>query len=97
MSCGTYTAFNLDNETSQGEYVGANNIHISSVLSMWVVLKRGQYGTWHKVSVQQLRRYVDEATFRLNEANVKVHTVDRLEVFIALAFCCRITYRQFIK
>ena len=29
-----------------GEYVGAGNIHVNSVESMWAVLKRGIYGTW---------------------------------------------------
>ena len=81
----------------RGEYVGAGNIHVNSVESMWAVLKRGIYGTWHKVSVKHLRRYVSEATFRLNEGNVKIHTLTRLEAFIALAFRCRITYRKFIQ
>ena len=63
---------------------------------MWAVFKRSIYGTWHKVSVKHLRRYVSEATFRLNEANVEIHTVARLEAFIALAFRCRITYKNFI-
>ena len=81
----------------KGQYVGAGNIHVNAVESMWAALKRGIYGTWHKVSVKHLQRYVSEATFRLNEGNVKIHTLTRLEAFIALAFRCRITYRQFIK
>lgn len=80
-----------------GEYVGAGDIHVNSVESMWAVLKRGIYGTWHHVSIRHLQRYVSEATFRLNEGNVKIHTLTRLEAFIALAFRCRITYRDFIK
>ena len=50
-----------------GEYVGAGDIHINSAESMWAVLKRSIYGTWHQVSVKHLGRYVNEATFRLNE------------------------------
>ena len=42
-----------------GEYVGANDIHVNSVESMWAVLKRGLYGTWHKASVKHLHRYVE--------------------------------------
>ena len=34
---------------------------------MWAVLKRSIYGTWHHVSVKHLGRYVNEATFRLND------------------------------
>ena len=64
---------------------------------MWAVLKRGIYGTWHQVSVKHLRRYINEATFRLNEATVKIHTVKRLEAFVELAFRVRITYRQLVE
>ena len=81
----------------KGMYVGAGNIHVNSLESMWAVFKRGVYGIWHSVSVKHLRRYVSESTFRLNEGNVKIHTVLRLEAFIALAFRCRITYKQFIQ
>ena len=50
----------------KGMYVGAGNVHVNSVESMWSVFKRGVYGIWHSVSVKHLRRYVNEATFRLN-------------------------------
>ena len=80
-----------------GEYVGAGDVTVNAVESMWAVLKRGIYGIWHQVSVKHLRRYVDEATFRLNDANVRVHTLSRLEAFVALAFRCRITYKKFIE
>ena len=61
---------------SARQYVGANAIHVNSTESMWAVLKRGLYGTWHKASVKHLHRYANEATFRLNEGNVKIHTLD---------------------
>ena len=80
----------------KGEYVGAGNIHINSVESMWAVLKRGLYGTWHKASVKHLARYVNEATFRLNEGSVKIHTNDRLASFAERAFKHRITYKELI-
>ena len=80
-----------------GEYVGAGDIHVNSVESMWAVLKRGIYGTWHHCSVKHLRRYVSEATFRLNEGNVRIHTLKRLEAFVELAFRVRITYRQAVE
>ena len=51
----------------------------------------------HHVSVEQLCRYVNEATVRLNEGNVKIHTVKRLEAFVELAFRVRITYRQLVE
>lgn len=78
---------------SAGEYVGAGDIHVNGVESMWAVLKRGIYGTWHQVSAKHLHRYANEATFRLNEANCKVHTLERLSAFVGKAFKHRITYR----
>ena len=76
------------------EYVSAGDIHINSAESMWAVLKRSIYGTWHHVSVKHLNRYVSEATFRLNEGNVQYHTLDRLASFIESAFGARITYEE---
>ena len=78
-----------------GQYVGANDIHVNSVESMWAVFKRGVYGTWHHVSVKHLERYVNEATFRLNEGNVKIHTLDRISALVQRAFQHRLTYREF--
>ncbi len=79
---------------SAGEYVGPGNIHINGAESMWAVLKRSIHGTWHSVSVKHLERYVHEATFRLNEANVAIHTLDRLAAFADRAFQVRITYKE---
>ena len=75
---------------------GAGDIHINSAESMWAVLKRSIYGTWHHVSVKHLGRYVNEATFRLNEGNVQQHTLDRLAAFAANTFDTRITYEELI-
>ena len=79
---------------SAREYVGPGDISVNGVESMWAVLKRGLYGTWHHVTVKHLGRYVDECTFRLNEGNVKIHTLDRLDMFLTKAFRHRITYRE---
>ena len=82
---------------SAGEYVGANDIHINAAESMWALLKRGLYGTWHKASRKHLHRYVNECTFRLNEGNVKVHTLDRIGVFTDRSFGKRLTYLNLIS
>lgn len=79
---------------SAGEYVGPGDIHINGAESMWAVLKRSINGTWHSVSVKHLERYVNEATFRLNEGNVAIHTLDRLAAFADRAFRVRITYKE---
>ena len=82
---------------SAKQYVGAGDIHINSAESMWAVLKRSIYGTWHHVSVKHLGHYVNEATFRLNEGNVQRHTLARLDSFVASAFGARITYEELIS
>ena len=81
---------------STGEYVGANDFHTNGIESVWAVLKRDLYGVWHHASQKHLHRYVDEATFRLNEANCEVHTIDRLNEFSTKAFLYRITYKEVI-
>lgn len=79
---------------SAGEYVGANAIHVNSAESMWAVFKRSLYGTWHHCSRKHLAGYLNEATFRLNEGNVKAHTLERLVAFTDKAFNHRITYKE---
>ena len=44
-----------------------------------------------------LARYVDEFTFRLNEGNVKVHTLDRLDSFVDGVVGKRLTYEGLIQ
>ena len=61
---------------------------------MWAVLKRSIHGTWHHASVKHLARYAHEATFRLNEGNVSVHTLDRVAALTQKAFATRITYKE---
>ena len=47
---------------------------------MWAVLKRGYNGTtFHHFSRKHTDRYVDELTFKLDEASVKIHTWDRIK------------------
>ena len=53
-------------------------IHTNSIESVWAVLKRAIHGTWHQVSPKHLSRYVNEATFRLNEGNCRVATLNGL-------------------
>ncbi|MDE0000874.1 MAG: IS1595 family transposase [Rhodospirillaceae bacterium] len=76
-----------------GEYV-RGEVHTNSIESVWALLKRAVHGTWHHVSPKHLARYVDECAFRLNEANVAVHTMDRLDAFMARAFRARITWEE---
>ena len=78
---------------SANEYV-KGMAHTNGIESFWSVLKRGLHGTYHHVSVKHLGRYVDEFTFRLNEGNVKIHTMDRLNSLVKGAVGKRLTYQQ---
>lgn len=78
---------------SVGEYVrGA--AHTNSVESVWAVLKRGLHGVYHHASKKHLDRYVQEFAWRLNEGNVKRHSLERLASFVDAVVGKRITYKQ---
>lgn len=80
---------------SGGEYV-RGNVTTNSIESAWAVLKRGLHGVYHHASPKHLGRYVNEFTFRLNDGNVKRHTLERLDSFIAATVNKRITYKELI-
>lgn len=76
---------------STGEYArGAASTN--SIESVWAVLKRGVYGVYHKVTPKHLSRYLNEFSFRLNEGNVKRHSLERLDSFIDSISGKRLTY-----
>jgi hypothetical protein len=62
--------------------------------SFYAVLKRGLYGIYHRPSAKHMPRYVNEVTFRLNEGNVKRHTLERLDSFIDAVVGKRVTYKD---
>jgi transposase-like protein len=76
-----------------GEY-GRGAVSTNGIESVWALLKRGIYGTWHQVSAKHLGRYVDEVAFRLNAGDVKRHTLDRLDSFILAVDGKRLTYER---
>jgi hypothetical protein len=55
------------------------------------------HGVYHHASAKHLPRYVDEFTFRLNEGDVKIHTLDRLDSFIKAVDGKRLTYARLIQ
>jgi transposase-like protein len=77
---------------SRKEYVDGI-VSTNSIESVWALLKRGYYGVYHHFSVKHMQRYVDEFTYRLNEGNCKVHTMDRIDALVAKANGVRITYK----
>jgi transposase-like protein len=78
-----------------GEYK-RGMVSTNGIESVWAVLKRALYGTYHQVSAKHLTRYVDEVSFRLNEGDVKRHTLDRLDSFVAATDGKRLTYARLI-
>jgi transposase-like protein len=81
---------------TDGEYV-RDGVTTNSIESVWAVMKRGLHGVYHHASEKHLHRYVDEFTFRLNEGDVKRHTLDRLDSFIEKTAGKRLTYKALIQ
>lgn len=78
---------------SAGEYV-RGEVTTNSIESVWAVLKRGLHGVYHHASQKHLARYINEFTFRLNDGNVKRHTLDRLACFVDAVAGQRLTYKE---
>lgn len=76
-----------------GEYV-RDGVTTNGIESVWAVLKRGLHGVYHHASEKHLHRYVDEFTFRLNDGDVKRHTLRRLDSLAAASFGPRLTYSE---
>lgn len=79
-----------------GEY-SRNGVTTNGIESVWAVLKRGLHGVYHHASKKHLARYIDEFTFRLNDGNVKIHTLDRLNSFVAATARKRLTYERLTR
>jgi hypothetical protein len=77
---------------NDGQYV-SKGASTNSIESVWAVMKRGMHGVYHHASPKHLARYVDEFTWRLNEGNVKRHSLERLDSFIYAVAGKRITYK----
>jgi transposase-like protein len=81
---------------SAGEYV-RGDVTTNGIESVFAVLKRGLVGVYHHASAKHLDRYVDEFAFRLNEGNVKNHTMTRLDSFVRGTAGKRLTYKGLIQ
>jgi hypothetical protein len=77
------------------EYV-RGDVNTNGIESVWAVLKRGLHGVYHHASKKHLGRYVNEFTFRLNDGNVKIHTLDRMASLVTATAGKRITYAKLI-
>ncbi len=73
---------------SIGSYVDGI-IHTNTVESAFSLLKRGIVGSFHKVSIKHLQRYLDEFSYRFNrrkDDGAFIETVRRLAGFAPLTF-----------
>ena len=76
---------------SLSEYV-KNGVTTNAVESVFAVMKRGIHGVYHHASKKHIKRYVDEFTWRLNDGNVKRHSLQRLDSLVDAVAGKRITY-----
>ena len=87
----------LDRETvrhSIGEYV-RGQASTNGIESFWAMLKRGVYGTYHRLSHKHLNRYVKEFYGRHN--NRPFDTIDQMSAMVRGMCNKRLTYKKLIK
>jgi transposase-like protein len=94
--CGIEEFYHASVNHSAKEFVNGM-AHTNGIESVWAVLKRGFYGTYHSFSGKHLQRYVDEFSFRLNEGNVKHHTMKRIDSLLEKSVGMRITYKRLVS
>lgn len=68
--------------------------HTNGIQSVWAVLQRGFYDVYHAFSRKHLQRLVDECTFRLNEDNVHIHIMDRIDALLGKGVGKRTTHKM---
>ena len=71
--------------------------HTNGIESVWAVLKRGYHGVYHQWNTKHMACYIDEFTFRLNQADVSRHTMDRLDSLVRGAIGKRLTDQRLIS
>lgn len=80
---------------SAKEYI-SGMIHTNGIESVWALLKRGYTGTYHHFELKHMQRYLNEFTFRLNEGNCEVDTIDRMGAFVRGISDKRIAYKDLV-
>ena len=76
------------------EYV-RGEAHTNGIESFWAMLKRGYYGTYHKMSVKHLERYVDEFAGRHNSR--PKDTIDQMASIVRNMDGKRLTYKALVS
>ena len=71
--------------------------YTNGIESVWAVIKRGYKGVYHWWSEKHMERYINEFAFRLNEGNVRHHTLDRINELLRNSFGKRLTWEQLVS
>ena len=78
---------------SAGEYV-RDMAHTNGMESFWALLKRGYHGTFHKMSVKHLHRYVNEFAGRHNAR--PMDTIEQLSTMVLGMEGKRLPYKALV-
>ena len=78
---------------SKGEYV-RGEVHTNSIESFWALLRRGYYGTYHKMSAKHVHRYLAEFCGRHNIRDED--TIDQMRDWVAALIGKRLKYRDLV-
>ena len=70
--------------------------HTNGIESVWAILKRAFYGVYHSFSEKHMQLYLNEVCFRLNSGNVKIHTLNRIDVLVDMCFGKRLTFKALV-
>ena len=68
--------------------------HTNGTESFWALLKRGYYGTYHRMSAKHLQRYVDEFSGRHNMR--QLDTIDQMRLMAKSMDGKRLRYRDLV-
>ena len=68
--------------------------HTNDIESFWDLLKRGYYGTYHKMSDKHLARYIGEFAGRYNAR--AVDTIQQMALMAQGMLGKRVLYRELI-
>lgn len=92
----TVTGLNHQSVNHSAKQFVDGMVHTNGIESVWAVLKRGFYGTYHHFSRKHTQGYIDEFTFRLNEGSVSEMTMDRINALLSKSIGVRLTYVELV-
>ncbi len=79
---------------SVGEYV-KGQVHTNGIESFWALLKRGYYGTYHRMSPKHLQRYVNEFAGRHNIR--PLDTIEQMQAIVVRMDQKRLRWKDLVS